>query len=198
MQQTHAQDTSPSTKQAFVQTSQPELVIDNTIHDQEQKIAQSVISSKKPIIIITNKIAKSMAGMAGYMNSVFPHVPIVFETQSAQQYFFKNVGANRNNVAPQCIGHFQKSAEEYSRTIGIELCDELQQSDYIMVFGTPADELSRELSHHSEKVQVNPTMSIDDYTPHARINMAIIGRMERPVDQWKSWKQRVQNSHSIC
>jgi hypothetical protein len=196
MPQTQPQDTSsPPAKSTFMQNSQPELVVDNTIHDDEQMIAETIIQSKQPVIVITNKAAKSMAVMGKYMSDTFPHTPIVFETQSAQQDFFNNSGINRNDVTPQCVGHFQKSADEYSRTIGIELCDELQQSDCIIVFGSPDQYLKKELSHHGDKVFVNET---NHPATSPRINMAIIGRMERPVDQWKSWKQRMQNSHSIC
>lgn len=195
MPQTQAQNTTPSAQTPFTKQSKPELAVDNTIHDQEQTIAKTITESEQPIIIITNKAAKSMAGMAGYMSDIFPHVPIVFETKLAQQNFFTNVGVNRHDVTPQCVGHFQKSADEYSRTIGVELCEELQQSDCIIVFGSPDKHLHTELSHHGEKVFINET---GQTATSPRINMAIIDRMDKPVDQWRSWKDRMQKSHSIC
>jgi hypothetical protein len=189
------QNTSLSAKPTFMQKSQPELVVDNTIHNNEQMIAEVIVRSKQPIIIITNKAAKSMAAMGKYMSDTFPNIPVVFENNAAEKEFYTNIGSNSAYTTPQCVGHFQKYADEYSRTIGIEVCDELQQSDCIIVFGSPDKDLRNELSHHREKVLTNET---NHPATSPRINMAIIGRMKRPVDQWKSWKQRIKHSHSIC
>lgn len=193
MPKTQAKQIPP--KPTFAQGAQPHLVIDNTLHDQEQQMANDIVRSQNPIIIVTKKSSKSMANMGKYMHDTFPNIPIVFEDETAEKEFFKNVGSNAAYITPQCAGHFKKSAEDYSRKIGIEVCSELQQSDCIIVFGSPDNDLRKELSHHEQKIFINETNQ-PATTP--RINMAIIGRMKKPTDQWKSWKNKMRSSPSIC
>lgn len=164
------------------------MPFDNTnmitsIHEKEFEIAKKIVNSKRPVIIITEKSAKSIAGFSKYFSEVFPNVPVVFETSQAQKNFFNGMWCERAIFQQTCVGHFEEAS---GSKIMQGKCSITDTSDCVMIFGEASDDLRKQMQNHVTCFIHAPTLN----EAKAGINLAIIGDMERDVKTWGEWNKR--------
>jgi hypothetical protein len=171
----------------------PHLVVDNTLHNREKQIAKDIVSSTKPVIIITQDGAKTYGRMSKYITSVFPKVPVVFESAKAEKDFFSAQWCERAEFKNRCVGHFEKVCI-YTTQQDQQTCQQLKSANYAIVLGKPTADLINTIEAHNVDYAIN---SSDASPTSPRINFAIIERMNRPEMAWDQWRAHLKQGRSL-
>jgi hypothetical protein len=119
---------------------------------------------------------------------VLPNIPIIFENEIAYQTFFKQHYVDKVRAHNSCVGYFEIASNPTK-------AQKWKQSDCLIIFGTPKDELKSEIITEQDYF-INPSEFYGTALPH--INLAILSRMKlENVDIWNKWRHNLQQHSNI-
>ena len=170
----------------------PRLIVNNTLHDQEEALANQIIKSQRPVIIITEAYAESAAGLSNIIADTFPDVPVVCESANAEKNFITGRFCNSFRFRNTLLGHFTGAAE-----FGQTLPDRIKNADCIIVLGTPKHHgaLTFALKNAPNVIRQETITNLDTIQP--RVPFGKIEKMERPLAAWATWLKTTQRSRSL-
>jgi hypothetical protein len=160
----------------------------------EARNSFAIAQSKTPLIFISEKSAASCGAMAKYITESFPHTPIVFENEIAENKFMRATGAYQHEAAHRVIGVCDIDSGYNSVS-----SSEFTGSDCIIVFGTPKPDAVmalHEMKDETRSVVISQTIqSVDTYVPTAGVNIPQINEIvqRESIQRTPDWLQKIRS-----